>query len=273
VNFDDHEIWGAPVHVPEAVPDAPAEAASSTDPTPRASGRLYRSAGSDPHPEAIVALPNHRRHAPAQAGEAVPSAPITINSRIPRATAIEDAAIAEVLATPAAPSTPAGFTSWFRQPSPLAALRNSSATALPSAPESTDHVGGPKPGALQAISGRTFGAPTYAAVLLAITVLVGVIDAAVSSTIGIPTGVALVAATAFGAWRIDAASRWAAWVLPAYMLIAAILVAGQFTSEAPGASPLGQALLVTTELITLAPWLAFATALGAIIPALRKRAA
>lgn len=273
MNFDDHEIWGAPVHVPEVAPDAPAEHAAPTDPAPRASGRLYRSAGSDPHPEAIVALPNHRRHTPTQPGEVLPSAPITINSRIPRPSAVEDSAIAEVLATPAAPSTPAGFTSWFRQPSPLAALRNSEGTAVPSAPESTEHVGGPKPGALRAIGGRTFGAATYAAVLFAITVLVGVIDAAVSSTIGAPTGIALVAATGFGAWRIDAASRWAAWVLPAYVLIAAILVAGQFTSEAPGASPLGQALLVTTELITLAPWLAFATALGAIIPALRKRAA
>jgi hypothetical protein len=49
--------------------------------------------------------------------------------------------------------------------------------------------------------------------------------------------------------------------------MAAILVAGQFTSNAPGASPMGQLLLVVTGLIALAPWLAVASVIGAVLPA------
>ena len=275
MNFDDHEIWGAPVRASEAAPEAPAADATPAPAEAGESGRLYRSAGSDPHPEAIVALPNHRRHThPTEATKwatpAAPSSPITINSRIPRPAPVDDAAIAEVLATPAAPSAIAGFTSWFKQSSPVSAMRESSASIASATPAA---AGSPALGALVALSGRAFDARMFAALVFVVTALVGVVNAVVSTTLGIPTGIALVAAAAFGAWRIDAASRWAAWVMPAYSLIAALLIAGQFTSGAPGVSPLGQLLLIATELITLAPWLGVATVIGVAVPALRGRTA
>jgi len=283
VNFDDHEIWGAPVRASEAAQDATASDTPQAPATGMAgAGRLYRSAGSDPHPEAILALPNHRRHTTAQPLEAAPwaapatsiapAAPITINSRIPHPGTIEDAALAEIVGAPSALSETAGFTSWFKSPHPLeaiAALRQTNTgIATPEVVPNTGALGMPIE-----FGGGHLNARAFAAFVFVVTAVVGVANAAVSTNLGVPTGIALAVATTFGAWRIDATARWAAWVMPSYALIAAILVAGQFTASAPGASPLGQVLLVTASLITLAPWLAAASLIGAVLPALRGRTA
>lgn len=273
MNFDDHEIWGAPVRASEATPEQGAATPSSEPGKP---GRLYRSAGSEPHPEAILALPNHRRHTAvhpieptqwaAPAAPAAPQAPITINSRIPRP--IEDPAIAEVLAAPtgdASPATPhSGFTSWFKSPEGESARDSAPLTRVPSA-------GSDVRNAVAALAMRDLGSRTVALLVFAVSAVVGVVDAVVSGRLGWPTGAALVVSTAFAAWNVSADARWAAWVMPSYTLIAAIIVAGQFTSNAPGASPLGQAMLVIAGLINLAPWLAGATVLGVGIPALHGK--
>lgn len=284
MNFDDHEIWGAPVRPAESAPETTTAETTGTPAVP-ANGRLYRSAGSDPHPEAILALPHHRRHTSVQPAEAsqwatppaaaapnAPAAPITINSRIPRPGVIEDAALAEIVATPSAPTESTGFTSWFKSSNPLgaiAAMRNTNTGVAEPQPAKSS---GLSLSSLPALGAHELTALTYFAAVFAITTIVGVVNAAVSSSLGIPTGVALLATVALGTWRLAASARWAAWVLPAYALVAAVLVAGQFTESAPGASPVGQVLLVTSALITLAPWLAVATLLGAALPALRGRA-
>ena len=283
MNFDDHEIWGAPVRAAEdapesAVADTPAPASATAA---IAAGRLYRSAGSDPHPEAILALPQHRRHTTALPLEATqwasapaPNAPITINSRIPRPSAIDDPALAEIATSPSAATPAPGFTSWFKTSNPLgaiAALRQTN-TGVETAGETPERSAFGALSGLGAIGGSRFTPGAYALLLFVVTAVVGVVDAAVSGSLGAPTGAALLVATAVGTWRIDGASRWAAWVIPSYALIAAILVAGQFTDSAPGASPLGQVMLVATALITMAPWLAAASAVGAALPALRGRA-
>lgn len=275
MNFDDHEIWGAPVRASESVPENPVAETAPPAATTAAAGRLYRSAGSDPHPEAILALPQHRRHTTVQplestqwASSSAPSAPITINSRIPRPTTVEDPALAEIAGGPATPAAPAGYTSWFKSSNPLGAIvamRQTNTGVAQPAPRNN------RLDALAALGGP-LSARTYSALVFVLTAVVGVVNAAVSGTLGMPTGVALVIAVAIGSLRIDSAERWAAWVMPAYALIAALLIAGQFTDSAPGASPLGQVMLVVTELITLAPWLAGASVIGALLPGLRGRA-
>ena len=276
MNFDDHEIWGAPVRADDASPEAPT-AESVTEPSNASSGRLYRSIGSDPHPEAVVALPSQRRHtSTSQDGSALATGvaaqpPISINSRLPRID-IEDAAIAEVLATPVTRSASpvAGFTSWFKstpQSSPASIPERHSATVAGAVviPRSRQQF--------SAFTGASLSAPLFLFVVFAVTALVAIVNAVSGSTLGLPTGLALVGATVAAAWRIEASARWAAWVMPAYALIAAILVGGQFTSNAPGGSITGQILLIATGLITLAPWLATATVLGAVLPALHRRSA
>ena len=270
MNFDDHEIWGAPVRTPEpalsAAPTAPAPV-----PAPAGAGRLYRSAGSEPHPEAILALPKQRRisHRPIvdpvveSAFESpLAASPVVIDSRLPRTPEIADAAIAEVLAPPTTPAPPrlpsaahSGFTTWFRQTGPV----------------------GEDGQDLDADFGQYEDIPRgFSAALLGLTLLVvvavaGTLEAVIRDSIGIPTGIVLVLASIATAFTVRPDARWAAWVLPAYCLIGATLVAGQFLSSAPGGSVIGQALLVLTMLVKLAPWLALATASGMLVPALRAR--
>ena len=93
----------------------------------------------------------------------------------------------------------------------------------------------------------------------------------VPPTLGLPFGVALVASTTFGAFKLERDDVWVGWVMPAYIAIAAILVGGQFADGAPGFSIVGQVLLVGTTLITIAPWLAIATVIGVLLPRVRKR--
>lgn len=287
MNFDDHEIWGAPVRASEGTPEPAGAETAPAEPGAPSAGRLYRSAGSEPHPEAILALPNHRRHTAVHpmAGtqwaaptappttEAPPTgtqAPITINSRIPRPGAVEDPAIAEVLGTPKAVSAVAGFTGWFKQadaPENAAAPAPVDAPAMPAA----DRLRAGALGAVAALPLTSLRAGGYTVLLTAVTTVVGVVEAVVRDGIGIGTGLALVLVTILGAWQVTPQSRWAAWVMPAYALIVAVIVAGQFGAGAPGASPVGQAMLVVTGLITLAPWLAVATVIGAAVPALRGR--
>lgn len=294
MKFDDHEIWGAPVHAAESAPAEAAQPAVST-PAPSSAGRLYRSAGSEAHPDAIVALPNHqRRHAMAHtAAHPVEAtswadtglhAPITINSLIPsrpaatpaptRPAQIDDPAIAEVLGAGVAEQAepPAGFTSWFRQatgfaPEPSTAGAGATRTREPRQPRPARALSVPKP----ELHGVTLSARSAALLSFVVTLVVAVANARLSTSLGAPTGIALLLTTAVAAWLLDAGARWPAWVLPPYVLIAVILVAGQFTGNAPGRSILGQAILVFAGLITLAPWLAASTVLAAVVPLLRSR--
>ena len=281
MNFDDHEIWGAPVRATESPVEAstPEPVAASIGETVHS--RLYRSAGSEPHPEAIVALAGPRRHTASHPVEATqwasaPSAPptappISINSRIPRAGAIADAALAEIVATPSAPAGNPGFTSWFKHSAPEAAvpaLRTGAEDRNSPMSSQFMRAGGQ---ALAVLGNDGISVRTYALSVFAVTSVVGIVNAKLSGMLGLPTGAALLFAATVGAWGLTATARWAAWVLPSYALIAAILVAGQFSDNAPGASPLGQILLVVAQLITLAPWLAAATLLGVAVPIVRGR--
>lgn len=290
MNFDDHEIWGAPVRASESTPEAPAADVTAGPAADASAGRLYRSAGSEPHPEAILALPNHRRHtavhplagsqwatpspsAPAAAAPApaAAQAPITINSRIPRPGSAEDPAIAEVLDTPRAASAAPGFTGWFKSSGVVEGAVPAEPAAAPALAASGERLLSGAMGAVAAIPLRAMTGGTYVLVLAAVTALVGVVETVVSDGAGIATGIALVLATVLGSWQITAESRWAAWSMPAYALIVAIVVAGQFGAGAPGASLVGQAMLVVTGLITMAPWLAAATVTGILVPAIRAK--
>ena len=267
MKFDDHEIWGAPVRVSE--PEAEAPLAPAPVVATAAEGTLYRSAGSAPHPDAIVALPHHKRKAivdepalqapaaapVAPAAEEAPAvAPITINSQIPRPT-IADAAIAELVA-PIKTEKPVGYESWFKPSTILAKAPANLADAKELASRFN----------ATSVSIEAISPAQYFLLVFAVTTVVGIVNALINDALGLPTGAALLLATGFAALRIDARSRWAAWVLPVYALIGTILIAGQLTAGAPGVSPIGQLMLIATTCISLAPWLALATLAGALLP-------
>lgn len=263
MQFDDHEIWGAPVQAPE-----PHEAAPVEVPAAAPSGRLYKSAGCEEPVDAIVALPGHqRRHTAAHPIEPTTrsSGPIAISSLIPRPAPIDDPAIAEVLASPAAtPESPLhGFTAWFRQ---------SGATPRESTPEDRTSLPTPSTSRMpRGLLAPSLSPLAFAALVLAVTVVVGAVNAHQSGTPGFVTGVVFAAACIIGAWRLDRSDRWAGWVLPSYLLIVAAILAGQFGAAAPGLSLPGQVMVVITTLITLAPWLALTTLANAALPLLRGR--
>ena len=342
VQFDDHEIWGAPVQAPvsPAQEHVSRPAATATD----AAGRLYKSAGCEESVDAIVALPGRRHtmahplphafpHADAPVTSSAPApsapvhrddaaaavqAPITINSRLPRRPEIEDPAIAEVLSAPVAPPVPpaprhrehSGFTSWFR----ASAVRSAAPVADPHAwadpsAEAPAATPAPAPRAerrpaedwaadaaalaptprverrpaedwsaiapVPATARRGASLPLltsrgYALALFAVTTVSGIIDTRGAGSFGSLTGVVFLLASVAGAWVLDPDSRWAGRVIPTYALIAAIVVAGQFSSVAPGRSIIGQALLVLTGLISVAPWLAAATVITTVLARLRR---
>lgn len=264
MKFDDHEIWGAPVREPEL----PVEPAALVPP-PQSAGRLYRSAGSAPHPDAIVALPTNRQTAvhvidatassTVESPAAPSSAPVAAPTPPPvRVSSLQDPALASIVEGEPRPSLPAqdgqSFDDWFRNSGVMARI----------APV-RHSVTLPQPGSI--------GAGRFAAAVAVVTVGAALLSAFLTTSLLPGTGVALLVATAVGAWLLRPADRWAAWVLPSYLLITAVLVGGQFTDGAPGSSPVGQAMLVVTSLISLAPWLAATTLVGAVLPAVRLRRA
>lgn len=118
----------------------------------------------------------------------------------------------------------------------------------------------------------TYDLRRIATYLFVPTALAAVGEAFVADMLGWVTGAMLVVITALLTLKVDAERAWSTQVLPAFVLVAAVLVGGQFAATAPGLSPLGQIMLVATSCITLAPWLAGATLIGAVVPRLRHRA-
>lgn len=236
--------------------------------------------------------------ASAEAAQPAPSAPMA-----PPAPIINDPAIAEVLAPPTAAVMPTSapaeeppsfdwaksievkpepldaFKDWFADDAPATASVPAAApdpvkTGL-AAQQLTDAATRARTqlqdlGGLVTASGD-FDLRKYSLIAFAVTAVVAVVDAFLGGTLGLLFGIGLVASTAFGAFKLRDTDRWAGWVMPAYVAIAAILVAGPFTSGSAGFSIVGQILLVGTTLISVAPWLAAATAIGALAPRFRKR--
>lgn len=307
MEFDEHEIWNRPVATPAPEPEsAPAPTVAS-----HGSGRLYASAGAAGHPDAIVALPQHTRsfvsvaelpEPPVPAAEPVASAQEqAVRTPAPAAPIINDPAIADILA-PVTPQSATDqdqppsfdwaqsievqadpldeFKEWFAEPTP--STSPSAADTAASAPVKTGLAAQQLTDA--AVRARTqlqdlgdvmtsgnFSLRKYSAISIALTTLFGLVDVFLGGTFGVIFGVGLVGATTFAAFQLGVHDRWAGWVMPAYVAIVAILVAGQFSSGAPGLNPVGQVLLVGTTLISIAPWLAIATVIGAAMPRIRKR--
>lgn len=280
MEFNESEIWNRPVpeHIAPAEPDL---ASGATAPT---TGRLYASAGVTGHPDAIVALPHHTRNfvSVAELPDPVTEAPA------PQAPIINDPAIAEVLqpVAGAAVETPPSF-EWANSIEVTPEAEDPFKDWYAAAAESVPAVAPTGPAAQKvgdaALRARTqlhgigarvthgsFDIRRYSTVAFVVTMLVGVVDALIGGTIGMPFGLALIASTGFGSFKLGRTDAWVGWVMPAYIAIAAILVAGQFADGAPGFSIVGQVLLVGTMLITIAPWLAIATLVGVVAPRFRK---
>lgn len=285
MELNEHEIWDRPV---AAVPVEPERGIELP-----VSGRLYASAGVTGHPDAIVALPRHTRNfvSVADLPEAVvrtPAAPA------PQAPIIQDPAIAEMLAPAESNEQPPSFDwarnsavdadmaadtedpykDWYAKPAVAAAPTPARATPGLGTQQLGDAANRARrqlQGLGVRVSSGSFGVRKYAVVTVVVTALVGVIDAVFAGSLAMPFGIALLLTTTFGALKLEHEDAWAGWVMPAYVAIAATLVAGQFADGAPGLSIVGQVLLVGTTVITIAPWLAIATAIGMLVPRFRKR--
>lgn len=305
MTFDDHEIWNRPVQ--DRSDEGAAEAQQA--PAPNV-GRLYASSGAPAHPDAIVALPQHTRSfvsvaelpesvpAPDVAPAAVTPPPVVAPAPSAPAPIINDPAIAEVLATPAPAAADLEeqpsfewaenievkaepldeFKDWFADP-----VETTSAPAAPTPPpvktglaaqQLTDAATRARTQLAdlgERVGGGDFDIRRYSLIAIVATAVVGIADAVLGGTIGWLFGLALVASTSFGAFKLRSEDAWVGWVMPAYVAIAAILIAGQFGSAGPGFDIVGQILLVGTTLISVAPWLAAATVIGVALPRFRKR--
>ena len=288
MDLNEHEIWDRPVESS----DAPVEPERRVEPV--TSGRLYAAAGVTGHPDAIVALPHYTRNfvsvaeLPDVVAETPPPPPA------PQAPIIQDPAIAEVLAPAVAPSGEREqlpsfdwaksievqadpedlFKDWYVEPTPAPTHISAPVKTGRSAQQMTDAALRART-QLQDIGERvtsgSYDIRKYSLIAFLFSAVVGIVDAFVAGTLGLPFGVALVASTTFGAFKLERDDVWVGWVMPAYIAIAAILVGGQFADGAPGFSIVGQVLLVGTTLITIAPWLAIATVIGVLLPRVRKR--
>lgn len=296
MTFEEHEIWNRSIQERSAndAPDA------VHTPAPNI-GRLYASAGAPAHPDAIVALPHHTRSfvsvAELPESVAAPQAAPTFvpPPAVPPAPIINDPAIAEMLSTavpaPTEEEQPPSFEwaenievkaepleqfkDWFADPTPTppAPAQPPVKTGL-AAQQLTDAATRARTQLAdlgERVTGSAFDIRRYALVTIVLTAVVGSADALLGGTIGWLFGVALVASTAFGAFKLQSDDAWIGWVMPAYVAIAATLVAGQFGSAAPGLDVVGQILLIGTTLISIAPWLAVATLIGMVVPRFRRR--
>lgn len=259
--------------------------------------RSFVSVAELPEPTAEPSTPS----APASSATAspTPEPPTPPVQPRPVAPIINDPAIAEVLAPADAPqqSNAAAdasdvfawakdievntdsddpFKDWYADPQPVAEL-----PATPPAPAKTGLAAQQlTDAALRArtqlqdlgdyVQASAFTPRAYFLISFIITSAVGIVDVLIGGTVGMLFGIALLGSTSFSAWKLQPNDRWIGWVMPAYVAIAAILVAGQFGNSAPGFNLIGQGLLVGTTLISIAPWLAGATAIGAALPRLRK---
>lgn len=308
MNFDDHEIWNRPVSDATAV-DQPPVVEPTVAPVTAGRLYASAGAPVHPdavvalpnHTRNFVSVaelpeaPIAEQVAPEVPAVPAPAAPI-----------INDPAIAEVLApptTPPATTMPAdedapsfewaesievkadpldAFKDWFADDAGAATPPTADATGAAATPVKTGLAAQQlSDAALRArtqlqdlgelvVSAPHFDLRKYSAVTFTFTTFVAVIDAFLGGTLGILFGLGLVVSTAFGAYKLAAADRWVGWVMPAYVAIAAILVAGQFTSSAPGFNIVGQILQIGTTLISIAPWLAASAAIGALLPRFRR---
>lgn len=301
MTFDEHEIWN------RSIQERSAEDASDAARTPAPNiGRLYASAGAPAHPDAIVALPHHTRSfvsvaelpesAPQAAASPTPPPPATPPAASP-APIINDPAIAEML-SPAVPTATEEepppsfewaenievkaepldqFKDWFADPIETTTPPTPPQTPLKTglaAQQLTDAATRARTQLADLgdrVTGSAFDIRRYTLLATVVTAAVGIADALLGGTIGWLFGVALVVSTAFGAVKLASEDAWIGWVMPAYVAIAAILIAGQFGSAGPGLDVVGQILLIGTTLIAIAPWLAAATIIGMAIPRLRRR--
>lgn len=282
MEFNESDIWNQPV--PERA--APAEPSTPVAPV---AGRLYASAGAAAHPDAIVALPHHTRAfvSVADLPDPVPDAPAA-PAPAPQAPIISDPAIAEMLQpvpredpdvmpsfewaeSPEAPADP--FKDWYADPVQPAAEPAAPVKTGLDAQQLSDAALRARTqlqGLGERVTSGGVGLARYSAIAIVFTGIVGIVDALVSGTIGLPFGIALLVSTGFGAFKLKAADAWVGWVMPTYVAISAILISGQFADGAPGASIVGQVLLVGTTIITIAPWLALSALLGVIASRFRR---
>jgi hypothetical protein len=245
----------APSTEPESAWDAPvAPAAGGRTARPVDTGRLYHSAGADgpATSEAIPALPLRRPADPAGGAvgsEAIPAAPVL-------ATAVSATAVSAT-AGDRRPSGPATVSGADAAPEPLA--RSSAQAPMSAAAPAT------RP------AGRGL---TYLGVVIVVggaTLLVGLIEAALTGRIGWPTGLVLLIASTYAALTVRRADFAAPVVVPSLAFLVTTLIAGQLALESGGSLMVREGYMVFRTLAVDAPWILGATALAAIIVLVRRR--
>lgn len=112
-----------------------------------------------------------------------------------------------------------------------------------------------------------------AAVVISVTVLVGIADALITGKLGVLTGVALAVSSIYAALVVRKADIWAAVVMPPLAFLTATLTAGQLTLDAAGSMIVREGYMIFRTLAVNAPWILGTTAVCLVIVLVRRRRA
>ncbi len=112
-----------------------------------------------------------------------------------------------------------------------------------------------------------------AAVVISVTVLVGIADAIITNKLGVLTGVALAVSSIYAALVVRKADIWAAVVMPPLAFLTATLTAGQLTLDAAGSMIVREGYMIFRTLAVDAPWILGTTLVCLVIVIVRRRRA
>ncbi|HEY7857094.1 MAG TPA: DUF6542 domain-containing protein [Candidatus Nanopelagicales bacterium] len=115
---------------------------------------------------------------------------------------------------------------------------------------------------------------TYLGVVAVVTVptlLVGLVQAAMSHDIGWFTGLVLLVTSTYAALTVRRPDFAAAVVVPSLAFLVTTLVAGQFALESGGSRMVRESYMIFRTLAVNAPWILASTAIAAVIVLVRRR--
>ena len=115
---------------------------------------------------------------------------------------------------------------------------------------------------------------TYLGVVAVVTVptlLVGLVQAAMSHEIGWVTGLVLLVTSTYAALTVRRTDFTAAVVMPSLAFLVTTLIAGQFALESGGSRLVREGYMIFRTLAVNAPWILAATAIAAVIVLVRRR--
>jgi hypothetical protein len=166
---------------------------------------------------------------------------------------------------------------------PALPLRREASAAAPvvaAIPVLHDPAGSPSPSveaavpAAQPVTTQSARGLTYLGVVAVVgapTLLVGLVQAAMSHEIGWFTGFVLLVTSTYAALTVRRPDFAAAVVIPSLAFLVTTLVAGQLALENGGSRMVRESYMIFRTLAVNAPWILAATAIAAVIVLVRRR--